>query len=132
MILLNLKPHTFFDTRLSGRCAIALGRNEVYDDDNEGSNGSTADETDRSSDRWREREQNRARAPSSSIICPLAGCYLVLSFEQWPPIMSKRKIHYPPLIAFQLFKRLEVLRHRQRLEALYRRQQAKMVLLAEK
>ena len=48
------------------------------------------------------------------------------------PSMSKLKVHYPPLKVFQIFDRLEVARLRLRLQALYQRRQAKMVLLAAK
>jgi hypothetical protein len=43
--------------------------------------------------------------------------------------MGRKKIHYPPPQAFQIFELLEL---RRRLKALYRRQQDKIVLLAEK
>jgi hypothetical protein len=43
--------------------------------------------------------------------------------------MGRKKIHYPPPQAFQIFELLEL---RRRLRALYRRQQDKIVTLAEK
>ena len=52
-----------------------------------------------------------------------------LGYPKMSNSMGRKKIHYPPPQASQIFELLEL---RRRLKALYRRQQDKIVLLVEK